>query len=237
MSERRSVYNSRREWRGNCLLAGRKFSEEENPLIVIPSKKLTPRDVMAVFRDHYEGTPYDATERYEKGSPHQTSERTICVMATDASTVAHLRNWLPSAIGGVLWLSAGTPCSSVYVPFYLGVLEFPQPYSFVTESYDGQNAFWVFNSLENLVDRYYGQKIQVNGTEVTAIDSVAGIWKDFENKEFGLQEAMEQTAVELHKKDPSLARIFLNAYSNAMGNQAYASALKLADLLRTRYYR
>jgi dipeptidase len=233
----RAPYNTRREWRGNCLLAGTRFKEEANPLTVVPQKKLTSRDLMALFRDHYEGTEYDLSQKYEKGSPHHTSGRTICVMSTDASSVAELRSWLPHEIGGVLWLSAGTPCSSVYVPYYLGVLEFPKPYSFITADFDRENAFWSFNSLENLVDRYYGEKKKIGEVEVRAIDYVAGIWKNFEDEEFGMRGSVETTALDLYKKDKALARSFLSSYSNALGLKAYNLAVMLGDQLRTSYYR
>jgi dipeptidase len=232
-----SAYNTRREWRGNCLLSGRTFEEKENPLTATPLRKLGPRDIMALFRDHYEGTEYDLTKGSKNASPHRTSERTICRLATDASTVAQLRSWLPPEIGGVLWLSAGTPCSSVYVPYYLGVLEFPKPFSFLTKSYNRDNAYWVFNSLENLVDRYYNEKAKFGESEMSAIDYVAGTWKAFEEEELALQDSIEKTALDLYKKDKVLARSFLNTYSNGLGLRAFASALELGDLLRTKYYR
>jgi dipeptidase len=233
----RAAYNTRREWRGNCLLAGRAFREEENPLTTVPGKKLTPRDIMAVFRDHYEGTDYDLTAGYEKGSPHHTTERTICRLNTDATTVAQLRSWLTPEIGGVLWLSPGTPCSSAYVPYYLGVADFPRPYSYISEKYDDENAFWVFNSLENLADRYYSDKGNPERDRIKAIDLVAGSWKTFEDDEFAMQEAVEKTALELQRKDPALARSFLSTYSKALGLRAFARAKELADTLRTKYDR
>jgi dipeptidase len=235
--ESRSTYNSRREWRGNCFLASRKFREEDNPLTVVPSKKLAPQDLMALLRDHYEGTEYDLTKGYEKGSPHRTAERTVCRLATDATTIAQLRSWLPSEIGGVLWLSAGTPCSSVYLPFYLAVLEFPKPFSFLTEGYNRDNAYWAFNSLENLVDRYYNEKANFGESERKAIDYVAGYWRALEEEEFAMQEAVEKTALDLYKKDKALARSFLTTYSNGLGLRAFSDALELGDTLRTKYYR
>jgi dipeptidase len=204
---------------------------------VVPGKKLTPRDIMALLRDHYEGTEYDLTKGYEKGSPHHTAERTICRMSTDATSVAQLRGWLPPEIGGVLWLSVGTPCSGVYVPYYLGVLGFPKPYSFLSETYDRDNAFWVFNSLENLTDYYYADTGKSEGEGTRAIDYVAGFWKSFEDKEFAVQAAVEKTALELYQKDKSLARSFMDAYSNALSTEAFADAQKLVDTLWTRYYR
>jgi dipeptidase len=158
-------------------------------------------------------------------------------MTTDATTVAHLRGWLPPEIGGLLWLSAGTPCSSVYVPYYLGVLAFPKPYTFFAETYDRDNAFWVFDSLENLVDRYYAEKRKFSDAEMRAIDYVAGFWKKYEDDEFAVQAAVEKTALELYQKDKSLARSFLNTYSNALSLRAFAEAQTLGDTLRTKYYR
>jgi dipeptidase len=237
VEDARSAYNTRREWRGNWLLSGQNYQQEENPLTVVPGKKLNPRDIMALLRDHYEGTEYDLTKGYEKGSPHHTTERTICRMTTDATTVAQLRGWLPAEIGGLLWLSVGTPCSSVYVPYYLGVLDFPKPYTFLSDTYNRDNAFWVFDSLENLVDRYYGERRKFSDTEVRAIDYVAGFWKKFEDDEFAMQSTVEKTALELYQKDKSLARSFLNTYSNALSLRAFTDAQTLGDTLRTQYYR
>jgi dipeptidase len=190
---------------------------------------------MAVLRDHYEGTEYDLTGGYEKGSPHHTTERTICRINTDATSVAHLRSWLPAEIGGVLWLSLGTPCSSVYVPYYLGVLDFPKPYTYSSGTYDDENAFWVFNSLENLADRYYTDKGKAEKGGTKAIDRIAGSWKKFEADEFAMQPAVEKTALELYREDPTLARSFLSNYSQALGLRAFVEARALADLLRTEY--
>jgi dipeptidase len=158
-------------------------------------------------------------------------------MGTDASTVAHLRGWLPPEIGGVLWLSVGTPCSSVYVPYYLGVLDFPKPYAFLSDAYDRENAFWVFNSLENLVDRYYTEKGKFEKGETKAIDYVAGFWKEFEDGEFAMQAAVEKTALELYQKEKPLARSFLDAHSYALSLRAFVQAQSLGDILRTRHYR
>jgi dipeptidase len=234
--------SAKRQWRGNCLLGGRPVSQDNDLLAVVPARKLGPRDLMALLRDHFEGTEHDLTKGYEKGSPHNTAERGICRMYTDASTVAHLRGWLPPEIGGVLWFSAGTPCSSVFLPFYLGVEEFPKPYASISRKYTSDNAFWVFNALENLVDHYYADKgatvggVQKPGGE-RAVDHVSACWKNFEDQEFASQSAFEKTALELYKQDKGLARSFLTKYSGMFAFQAYLDAQRLADDLRTKHDR
>jgi dipeptidase len=231
-----SPYSSRREWRGNCVLSGKEFSQEGNLLAVVPLRKLTPRDLMTLLRDHYEGSAFDLTQSYQQGSPHHTSERTICVMKTDASTVVQLRSWLPPEIGGLFWFSAGTPCSSGFVPYYLGVSRFPKPYAWVSDHYDHENAFWEFNSMENLVDQFYADKGRT-GDGPRAIDYVAGRWKAFEDREFATQTAVEKTALELYEKDKSLACSFLTTHSCALGLEAFVEAQEIADNLRTKHYR
>ncbi|MHC4680408.1 MAG: dipeptidase [Planctomycetota bacterium] len=232
----RSPGNSRREWRGNCLLGGREFDETRNPLTAVPDKKLSPRHVMTLLRDHYEDTKYDLTNGYKKGSPHHTSERTICRMATDTSTVTQLRSWLPPEIGGLSWFSVGTPCCSVYVPYYLGVTDFPKPYAFVTEEYDRDNAFWLFNSLQNLVDEHYPEEKRLGYSKMRTIDHVARYWREFEDDEFSMQGPVEKTALELYHNDKSLARSFLSTYSNSLGLRAFVTARELTNTLRTKYF-
>ncbi|MBP1766169.1 MAG: hypothetical protein H6P98_284, partial [Candidatus Aminicenantes bacterium] len=68
-------------------------------------------------------------------------------------------------------------------------------------------------------------------------DYVAGLWKDFEETEFTVQAAVERTALELYRKDKTLARFYLDAHSNALGLRAFADAQRLGDELRTRFYR
>lgn len=228
------VGSSKRVWRGNCLLSGRTLSPEANPVFLVPTRKLTPRDIMALLRDHYEGSPPPSIEEHARRSLHDMPERPICIMRTDASTVVHLRGWLPHEIGGVIWFAAGTPCSSAYIPFYVGVLEFPEPYRSLSERYSPHNAFWVFNSLENLVDRFYAEKADA---EQNVAASVAAFWRRFEEEAFASQAAVEKTALEVYHQDPRLARSFLTRHSGALGLQAFTAAQDLADTLRTKHYR
>jgi hypothetical protein len=73
--------------------------------------------------------------------------------------------------------------------------------------------------LSFLVDRYYNEKAKFEGSEMRAIDYVAGFWKLFEDEEFAMQEAVEKTALDLYKKDKDLARSFPTTYSNGLGLQ------------------
>ena len=67
-------YATRRVWRVFNLLAPSVVLPAETnahgddyPFSVKADKKVTPEDLMAVFRDHYEGTPYDLTQGLSAG--------------------------------------------------------------------------------------------------------------------------------------------------------------------------
>ncbi len=208
-----SVSNTRRHWRCESLLAD-----------FAPEVKLA--DVMSIMRDHLEGTEYDLTNKYET-SPHRTRQRVICVLSTEVSMVAQLRNWLPAEIGGVAWWALSTPCTSVYIPWYMGILEVPYAYQIGTNEYDEESAYWAFNRLPNLVDAKYGN----------LIGDVRAIWADIEPKALALQEIVEEVALRTYDKDRRLARLFLTYYSNALGMKALNEANKLADELIAKTYR
>ncbi len=106
------------------------------PLWVKAEKPLAVRDVMALMRDHFEGTPLDLAEGVGAGPyalPYRwrpltwkvdgkeyLNERSISTQQTGFSFVAQLRGDLPGPIGGVLWFGVDDTASTVYVPQYAG---------------------------------------------------------------------------------------------------------------------
>lgn len=220
-----TAYNTRREWRGSCLLSGRDLASRRSSL-VIPTKKLSFQDIMGVLRDHYEGTSYECPMM----SPHQTQHRTICARHTDVSTVFQLRKWLPPGIGGIMWFCIGMPCTGVYLPFYLGCAEFPEPYTLNTRTYDAKSASWAFGSLQNLAEHR-------KKTSHAAIAIVSDHWKRCEKDTFAMQSIVEKNALELYERgNESLAGSFLTSYCNAIAIKAYTDAIRFADMLRTDIY-
>ena len=90
------------------------------------------------MRDHFEGTPFDMTQdagagpfkapyrfrpmTFEVDSQEYINERAIATQQTGFSLVAQQREWLPAALGGVLWFGVDDANTSVYVPIYVGAL-------------------------------------------------------------------------------------------------------------------
>jgi len=239
-----------RQWRGQCLVTGKNIPLPVKgglPFSVKPNRKLTVQDMRDILSDHLEGTKFDKTKAYELGSPHDlmnSGDGCICSQQNQEVAIFQLRNWLPPEIGCIYWRTTAASCSSVLTPWYLGIIQTPEIYYKQydlkqnltvefhfnpppgTYDYDPEKAFWIFNSLENLVDLNYKKNIK----------KVRTIWKQYEVEEFKMQPAIEQAALELLRKDKALARKFLTLYSSTLALQAVKLAKKMINELRTEFY-
>ena len=156
---RTSLAARRREWRVFDLLAPSLKLDpnaENYPFSVKPDTLVTMEKIISVFKDYYQGTPFDMrkslTVTDEDGktiisplaNPHMPydanklhdinggwgwlGERTIARWYTMYATIIQLRDWLPDEIGGVEWLAMDNVASSIYVPVYAGVTDLPHYY-------------------------------------------------------------------------------------------------------------
>jgi dipeptidase len=219
----------RRIWRVQSLLSPRAGRPPDTPyfefpLFLEPEQKISRETLMAVMRDHYEGSPLDLTGNYKTGNPHFTSERTLCVTRTQYSVVVQLRSWLPPEIGGVFWLALANPDVSVFVPWYQGITQTPSEFRSGMGQSDPESAYWAFKRIGVLVNAFYGD----------LIDQVRNTWNPVERELAARQESVEKTALELFRKGPPLARSFLTAYSNAAAFSVYQTAQKMLKDLETR---
>ncbi|MFZ2053057.1 MAG: C69 family dipeptidase [Candidatus Aminicenantales bacterium] len=129
--------NTLRQWRGLNLLGGREWEiSDDFPFSSKPGKKITVEDLMAILRDHYEGTEYDATDGYMIGSPNRTKYRTICTASTINSFVVSLGRNRPEPISVSVWLALGKPDTTVFLPLYCGVESLPLGAGLGTPTHD-----------------------------------------------------------------------------------------------------
>lgn len=165
---------------------------------------------------NYEGTDYDLTENYRKGSPHQTDERTLCRLDTEVSTIIQARTrqgeqQLPADIGGISWRALGTPCSSIFTPWYLGSLKVPKEYQNGTSHFTKDSAYWTARNLSKSLDMRYRSP---------SVDRIKNSIEQFENKEFADQAEIENNALELYNQNPDKARAYLTDYSSHLAAKA-----------------
>ena len=152
---------------------------ERLPLWVKPNRKLGVQDVMALMRDHFEGTPMDMTQDVGAGPFHcpyrwrpmdfevdgkkYVHERAISTQQTGFSFVAQCRSWLPNKLGGVIWFGVDDTYSTVYCPIYCGVTQVPVCFEEGNGSmsrYSETAAFWLFNRVSNFCYLRYDAMIQ-----------------------------------------------------------------------------
>ncbi len=107
-------------------LSGQRWEVSDGyPFSFKPGKKISADSLMALLRDHYEGTDYDATDGYKKGTPNKTPFRTICTSSTIYSFIASLNGQLPEPISVSVWLALGKPDTTVFLPLYYGQESLP----------------------------------------------------------------------------------------------------------------
>ena len=248
---RSSLGSRRREWRALSRLAPSlklDANAEHYPLSVKPESKLSVKDVLDIFRDTYQDTPYDVTRSIVKvgrdgkavrnpiANPFMsndyldafnvTPERTIACKRATYLQVTQSRGWLPNPVGGLVWLGYDNPMTTPHVPFYIGISQMPPSYLVDgREKFRRDCAWWAFRQASQLATFRWQEMVK----------DVEQVWRPIEEKAFADQARIEEEAVRLHKQDPQKAREFLTKYSHDIANGAVSAYWKLVDDLWSKY--
>ncbi len=252
---RTSVAASRREWRVFDLLAPslKLDPEAENyPFSVKPDTLVTLEKLMSVFKDYYEGTPYDMTKNlrvpdkdgksvisplanpfmpYDANKLHRINggwgwlgERTIARWYTMYATIIRLRSDMPDDIGGVEWLAMDNVATSIYIPVYAGTTEMPEAYTVPgrTKGYTLKSAWWAFNRLGTLTAQRWGE----------ARYDVEKVWNPLQKEIIAEQRKMEDALL----KSMSMSyRKILTGQTKKWGKKVVEKAIELGDSFWTKY--
>ncbi|MBN2207111.1 MAG: C69 family dipeptidase [Candidatus Aminicenantes bacterium] len=212
------------------------------PLWVKPDRKLSLRDVMGIMRDHYEGTPYDMTKGIDAGpfgcpvrfrdltwktdGATYSWERPISTQQTGFSFISQSRAWLPAAVGGVYWYGVDDTYTSCYVPLYCSIRDLPRSFTVGDlQKFSWDSAWWVFNFVANFANLRYADMIQ----DIRKVQSA------LEGQCLSLQPLIEDTALEILKKDPELMVQYLTNYSVGQGELVVKRWVELGEHLVTKY--
>jgi len=214
------------------------------PLWIKPDKKLKAQDLMALMRDHYEGTEFDMTTgcgagpynlpyrwrplTWEHKGVEYFHERAISTQQTGFVFVAQMRSWLPNPIGGIFWFGVDDAASTVFVPMYCGITEVPKSYgagvaSFTEFSWD--SAFWVFNFVGNYKYLRYRDMIE----------DIRVVQEGFESRFVADVPRVDAAALALYKQSRPLAIDHLTRYSVAQGEAVVERWRKLGIELLMKY--
>jgi dipeptidase len=215
---------------------------EPYPLWIEPDRRLRFEDVVALMRDHYEGTPWDMTQGVDAGpfgSPNRwrpmtwtvdgadySWERPISTQQTGYSFISQSRAWLPDAVGGVLWYGVDDTYTTCYVPLYCGIEAVPTAYAAGTlRRFSWDSAWWVFNFVANLANLKYSAMIA----------DIQVVQQELESRATWLQPAFEKVACEVAQADPQLLASFLTDYSLWRAGDVVDRWRQLGEDLLTRY--
>jgi dipeptidase len=223
-------YAARREWRVFSLVApSQEFPTldryESYPFSVKPDEKLAVKDLMDIYSDHYEDTPYDLTKGLAAGpfgnptrwgvkgdqkpgtigEDRHDWERAIALYRCSYSFVSQSRSWMPDPVGGLLWFGQDSPDTTVYVPMYCGVTEVPKSWSSgLRHKYDPDSAWWAFNFVNNWANlRWDAMYTEIREKKAS-----------YEDVFFADQSKIEAEATELFNKNPSESVSYLTQYTN-----------------------
>jgi len=217
--------NTHRHWSGlrHVVKGSLPLPEDERPpFSVTPKKKLDVNDIAAVLRDHYEGASYETTEMIS----HKRHTTTICQPGTNSSSIFQLRADMPVEIGTVWWLAMWQPCSTPYMPVYLGSLTVPPELGFDPQS-DGTcpfcvvspefgHAYRVFSDFSAFADKEY----------VSQMDNVRDMWSGYERSSSNMQTVLEESALKLWESDRAGALELITRYSHG----AVSRAVRMAEM-------
>lgn len=214
------------------------------PFSIKPDRPLRTADVMALMRDHFEGTPLDMTKDVGAGpfgcpyrwrpmvwkvdGKHYLNERAISTQQTGLSFVAQSRSALPDPIGGVLWFGVDDTYMTSYVPIYCGISRVPPAYGEGVASmtqFSWDSAFWVFNWVSNFAySRYKDMIVDIERTR-----------GELEGRFLAEQPEVDAAAMALYAQAPRLARDYLTKYSVSRGQITVKRWRKLGEELLVKY--
>ena len=216
--------NLGRQWRGLEYLTSDPISfGPDLPFSLVPRNKVKVTDFMQILRHARDASAQNASPL--ESCPPEGSCR-ICSDRTQTSFVAQLREDLPLDIGVVYWMCLAPPETSVFIPYYLGISEFPM--GFVTDTKrphrdlfdqrvcapyraDPLGAFWTFSSFR---EKALGM---AQDTRTQFLKRAQAL----ENTALRQQKSIDECARDLYTQDKSAAQQLLTNFSNGL----YVSAL------------
>jgi dipeptidase len=250
-ASRTSMGSRRREWRALSLIAPSLKLDpngENFPFSVRAERKLSVQDVLKIFRNTYQETPFDMTRSLttvnKKGevlkspvaNPFMSRdylslfnvpyERTICCPRATYLHVTQSRSWLPNEVGGVVWLGYDNPATTPHTPFYCSISKMPDSYMV-----DGRKKFrrdcawWAFRQVSKLATFRYQEMSR----------DIEKVWSEIEEQALADQKKIEEEALSLFKQDPEKAKSFLTNYCLDTANHSVEAYWKLAEALWSKY--
>jgi dipeptidase len=203
------------------------YATNRMPLWVKPEHKITLTEMMDFMRDHLEGTELDMSKDIGAGPYHvpyrwrpltwkvdsvtYCNERATATQQTGFSFIAQSRNWLPDAVGSIIWWGVDDASGTVYMPMYASMTRTPENFRVGNGSimeWSETSGFWLFNQVQNFAYSRY----DVIHPEIDSLQHK--LEADF----IAFTPAVDKGAQELYAQNPDKAIEYLTNYSCSAGD-------------------
>ncbi|MGC8891750.1 MAG: dipeptidase [Candidatus Saccharicenans sp.] len=238
------------------------YKSEELPFSVKPDKKVSVRDILALYRETYSGTEFDMSKNLlvkKRGSDEMVQspvvsnwlsrdwinlintlkpgtiepQRTIAINACAYATVIQVRGWLPASVGAICWFSFDNPALSARIPIFAGVTELPPGLAISAQHrYREDSAAWSFRRANRLAVLRWGENKEIMENTV----------REFEEKALAELPLVEKKVQEImNSKNPAQEPLsvnqYLTIYTNDFARAAIQKYNELYELFWTKYAR
>ncbi len=156
------------------------------PFSLSPKTKLTASDVFSLYRDHYEGTPFDLTKGVAAGpygdpnryiGPYDGNqnnvtqgqtlygawERAISIFYQGYTYVAQTRPAAPELTKGIVWFGPDVAYTTCFSPFPSKVSDLPHACQIGDpQKFDRASAWWAFDFVANWARLNYQRVCKVD---------------------------------------------------------------------------
>jgi len=241
-----SEYSTRRVWSvfrqvapSLHLPGNTDYYGNDYPFSVKAERVLYPSDMMALLRDHFEGTPYDLTQGIAAGPYGDPTrfdgalndnmtlaellsggyERAISMFRTSYSFVAQSRPHVPDVLA-LVWFANYNPSSCTHAPFYVSSDYVPHGYtSGSLFNYDNNVAFWNFAAVGNYAGRFY--KYAMQDVLAYQLSTHNTLYQEVQQVEAVVLEMLRTNPFPVPNSNPDVIRI-LTEFTNNQGNKIIA---------------
>ncbi len=252
---RLSLASRRREWRVLSMAAPSLHldaNDKDYPFSVKPDEKVTMDKLVEIFKDYYEGTPYNFVKNIKQadkdgnevispfanpfmpydmnklfgvnGGWDELGERTIARWYTMYATIIQCRDWLPDEVGGIAWVAQDNVATSIYIPVYAGATNLAESYKVKARilGYTRTSAWWAFNRLGTLSAQRWGDMRH----------DIDKVFIPLQKSYFEEQAKIDEQFMSLSNKK----RVgFLTNRTIQLGNEVVEKAWEIGDGIWTKY--
>jgi dipeptidase len=200
------------------------------PLWVKANKKVSVQDMMSFMRDHLENTELDMSQDVGAGpynKPYRwrpltwevdgvayCNERATATQQTGFSFVTQSRNWLPDAIGGIIWWGVDDASGTVYMPMYASITKVPENFKVgngAMMEWSETSGFWIFNQVQNFAYTRYSY----------IHPDVEAVQQKLEQEFVDMTPAVDAAAKSMYDSNKDKAVEYLTNYSNGVGDRTF----------------